>query len=369
MGITTIPNFVERDPAVIMAEAKSQLEELLGRELLPAQVEHLLLQFVVYRETLLNNRFNAGMAQMLYQFSTAPIIDYIAALVAVERLPEAFAGCTVCFTLVPGHSAVVIPEGTRVATSDNQVIFEVADDILIPANTNSVTTAVIAESTGKAANGYAPGTVNKILDPLAFVSTVSNITVTGGGSDKETDEALRERIRLAPSQFSTAGSKSSYVYHAKSANAGIIDVSVTSPLPGVVMIVPLAVEDVGGYAQIISNVYDACSPDTVRPLTDTVIVVAPTEKKYTIEVNLTLYSNADATLAESAVARALADYTAGKACKLGLDIVRTHIAQICRIAEVYDVTVVSPSANILVEEDEVPVCGGVKIHITGSSNG
>lgn len=73
-----IPTFVERDPAVIMAESKAKLEELLGRELQPAQVEQLILNFVVFRETLLVNRFNAGMRQMLYQFSTAPILDYIA---------------------------------------------------------------------------------------------------------------------------------------------------------------------------------------------------------------------------------------------------------------------------------------------------
>lgn len=369
MGTTTIPNFVERDPAVIMAEAKAQLEGFLGRELQPAQVEQLLLQFVVYRETLLLNRFNAGMSQMLYQFSTAPVIDYIAALVAVERLPEAYAGCTVRFILVPGHGTVVIPEGTRVATSDSQVIFEVADDIIIASNINSVDVSVIAQNAGKSANGYALGTVNKILDPLAFVSTVSNITVTGGGSDEETDDALRERIRLAPSQFSTAGSTSSYIFHAKSANAGIIDVSVTSPVPGTVMIVPLAGEDTGGYDQLITDVYNACSPDTVRPLTDTVIVVAPNQINYTIDVNLIVYDNYDIAEVTAKVTAALNDYAAEKAAKLGKDIVRLHIGQICRIAEVYDAILTSPANKIEVAEDEVPVCTEIKVTVIGSTNG
>ena len=126
-----IPTFVERDPAVIMAESKAKLEELLGRELQPAQVEQLILNFVVFRETLLVNRFNAGMRQMLYQFSTAPILDYIAGLVAVERLPAASAGCTVRFTLVAGHGSVLIPEGTRVSSSDGLAIFRTIDDAII----------------------------------------------------------------------------------------------------------------------------------------------------------------------------------------------------------------------------------------------
>ena len=83
-----IPTFIERDPEAIQAECKSRLEELLGREIQPAQIEQLILNFIVYRELLLLNRFNAGMRQMLYQFSTAPILDYIAGLVAIERCPR-----------------------------------------------------------------------------------------------------------------------------------------------------------------------------------------------------------------------------------------------------------------------------------------
>lgn len=144
-----IPTFVERDPAVIMAESKAKLEELLGRELQPAQVEQLILNFVVFRETLLVNRFNAGMRQMLYQFSTAPILDYIAGLVAVERLPAASAGCTVRFTLVAGHGSVLIPEGTRVSSSDGLAIFRTIDDAIIAPATMTVELSVLADVAGK----------------------------------------------------------------------------------------------------------------------------------------------------------------------------------------------------------------------------
>lgn len=269
-----IPTFVERDPAVIMTESKAKLEELLGRELQPAQVEQLILNFVVFRETLLVNRFNAGMRQMLYQFSTAPILDYIAGLVAVERLPAASAGCTVRFTLVAGHGSVLIPEGTRVSSSDGLAIFRTIDDAIIAPATMTVELSVLADVAGKVGNGYAVGTINKILDPLAFVSTVENIDVTGGGSDVESDAQLRERIKLAPSQYSSAGSRSSYKFYAKSANAMITDVSVSSPVPGSVLIVPLTNEEETP-AQVITDVYNVCNAENVRPLTDTVIVSAP----------------------------------------------------------------------------------------------
>ena len=166
---TNIPSFVQRDPDAIMAEIKTQMEDLLGRELQPGQVEQLILQIIGFREVLLLERFNAGMAQLLYQFSTAPMLDYVAALLAVERLTAANAGCMVEFTLVPGHGSVVIPIGTRVATANGQVIFATVDDLIIAPEEMTVEMMVTAQDPGKAGNGHPPGTVTKILDPYAFV--------------------------------------------------------------------------------------------------------------------------------------------------------------------------------------------------------
>lgn len=365
---TEIPVFVERDPDVIMTECKAKLQELLGRELQPAQVEQLMLQFIVYREVLLTNRFNAGMSQMLYQFSQAPVLDYIAGLVAVDRLPAAYAGCTVRFDLVEGHGTVLIPEGTRVASTDNSVVFRTVDDIAVQENVHVVEVNALADTAGKEGNGYAPGKINKILDPLAFVSTVANIDTTGGGSDVETDEQLRERIKLAPSQYSSAGSRSSYKFYAKSANALITDISITSPTPGTVMIVPLTdVDDTP--EQIVSDVYAACSPEDVRPLTDTVIVSAPTRENYTIQVDIELYEDIDANSAKTAIFEALEMYASEKRTKLGQDIIRSHIAQICRTAAVYDVSVVLPAENIAITDAAFASCTGITVNITGFNRG
>jgi phage-related baseplate assembly protein len=363
-----IPIFVERDPAVIMAESKAMLEDLLGRELQPAQVEQLMLQFVVYREVLLLERFNAGMMQMLYQFSKAPALDYIAGLVAVERLPAARAGCTVRFTLVDGHGQVLIPEGTRVSTVDGVAIFAVTDDIVIPPAVNSVDVSAIAEIPGKGGNGYAPGKVNVILDPLAFVATVANLDTTGGGSDVETDEQLRERIKLAPSQYSSAGSRQSYLFYSKSANALITDVSVSSPIPGTVLIVPLT-SATDTPQQVIDDIYRVCSAENVRPLTDTVIVSAPVSVDYAIDVDLILYDDVDADSVNTAVNAALTAYARQKCERLGQDIIKSHIAQVCRTGQVYDVIVNTPDENIIIGDGEFANCTGITVNITGFNRG
>lgn len=362
------PTFVERDPEIIQAECKAKLEELLGREIQPAQVEQLILNFVTYRELLLLNRFNAGMRQMLYQFSTAPVLDYIASLVAIERLPAARAGCTVQFTLVEGHGTVLIPEGTRISSIDGAAIFKTDADIVVEPQANTVNVTALADIAGKGSNGYVPGAINKILDPLAFVALVENIDTTGGGSDVESDEQLRERIKLAPSQYSSAGSRSSYLFYAKSANALITDVSVSSPVPGTVLIVPLTEADTTP-AQVLDDIYNVCSAENVRPLTDTVIAAAPIRKDYNIAVDIVLYEGADAATEQAAIIGVLEEYTKEKRAKLGLDIIRSHIAQKCRLANVYDVAVVAPAENLIITEEQFPHCTGITVTITGFNRG
>ena len=118
-----------------------------------AQFEQLLLNIVVFAEVRILNRFNAGMAQMLYQFSTAPVLDYIAGLVAVERLPASSAGCTVRFTLVEGHGTVLIPEGTRVSSSDGVVIFRTTEDVIVESDTLTVDVQAQADTPGEVGNG------------------------------------------------------------------------------------------------------------------------------------------------------------------------------------------------------------------------
>jgi len=361
-----IPSFVNRNPDIVMSEIKSQMEAMLGRQLQPAQLEQLILQIIGYREILLLERFNAGMAQLLYQFSHAPVLDYIAALVAVERLPASHAGCVIQFTLVPGHGNVVIPGGTRVATQDG-IIFATTEDLIISASDDVMDVVATAQVAGKAANGIEPGKISLILDPLAFVSAAANITVPGGGGDTETDESLRERIKLAPTQYSTAGSRASYTFHAKSANPSIIDVSVSSPIPGTVFIVPLL--ESGTYDQVIQDIYNTCSAETVRPLTDTVIVSEPSEINYTIEVDLIVYEGVDITAAQTDVLRILQEFSTQRSRRLGADIIKSHIIQACRIPQVYDVAVTEPMSNIIVDFDQVPICTGIIVGVSGVNYG
>lgn len=75
------------------------------------------------------------------------------------------------------------------------------------------------------------GELKDLVDPVAYVASVSNITMTAGGAEIETDTELTERIYQATAGYSVAGPKDAYIYHAKRARADVDDVIVYSPAP------------------------------------------------------------------------------------------------------------------------------------------
>lgn len=347
-------------------------ENRVGRRLEPAQVERLIIDALAYRELLLRNQVQEAAKQNLLAFAAYPMIDYLGELLGVTRLPASAASTTIQFTLVAGHADLTIPQGLRVASTDGRAIFETVQPVTVLAAVNTVTVEAICQSAGVIGNEYAIGTVSDILDPQAYLTAATNTTVTAGGSDEETDEELRERIRLAPSAFSTAGSKGAYKFHAKSAHPSIIDVAVVGPptFPaGEVHIFPLVSGGVTTPTEVLDAVEAACSADKVRPLTDTVVVASPTKTDFAINVALTLYTGADATAIASAVTANLEAFRDGRKGLLGQDIIRAQIIQKCAVEGVYNVNVVSPASDLIIAETAFGNCTSITVTISGYNNG
>ena len=105
----------------------------------------------------------------------------------------------------------------------------------------------------------------------------------------EDDETFRARIQLAPKSFSVAGPTGAYVFHAKSADGQVLDVSATCPEPGTVLISVLARYGDGTPDQaLLGKVMAAVSADDVRPLSDRVLVKAAQILPY--EIRATVYT-------------------------------------------------------------------------------
>lgn len=249
--------------------------------------------------------------QSLLKYSYGDFLDNIALLKGVTRNPATAAVATIRFTLsAVRESATGIPQGTRVATLSG-IYFATDAYAEVPAGGTTVEVTATCTETGDAGNNIAAGELKTIVDPVPYVASAVNISESNGGADVESDDDLAARIYLAPSAYSTAGPEDSYKYLAQQYNAAIGDVKATSTQQaGQVDIVFIMADGSTPDAATIAGLKAYLSDETVRPMTDTVTVAAPTEVSYTIE--LTYYINrsdsAQAVTIQSAVQQAVADY-------------------------------------------------------------
>lgn len=186
--------------------------------------------------------------------------------------------------------------------------------------------------------------------------------------DDETDDQLRERIKLAPEAFTTAGSRGSYIYHAKSASADIVDVSVISPSPGIVNIYPLSVDGLPGQS-LLDAVYTTCNAEDVRPLTDYVQVLQPVATDYSIAVTIETYQWPDQALVQRQVQDALAALAMPSSGMLGKDITTSSIVAAATVSGVYRVTVTSPVADVIIPPEGYANCSGITVTMGVPVNG
>lgn len=368
----TEPIFIETDGPQIVADLVNAYQGITGKVLQPAQPERLLINSFAYRELLLREQVQLAALQNLVSFASAPMIDYLGELVGVTRLSAASAACTMQFTLIAGHTGVVIPEGTRIASGDGKVLFVIAENTAVAPGVTTSLIPAYSQQVGIIGNDYPIGEINELLDPLPFVTEVSNLEETSGGADAENDEALRARIKLAPEAFSTAGSEGAYKFHAKSASSAVLDVAVIGPPavdPGTVVIYPLT-DTIPTPAPILALVEAACNAEKVRPLTDTVTVLSPTAVSYSLNIELTCYTDANTVEIDNTVTQALQAFAAERRTQIGLDIILSQITGLCMVPGVYDVNIVSPSADVTLTAVQVSVLSGsVTVAITGLSNG
>jgi len=343
------------DPNLILSDMISAFQAAAGRTLQPAQVERLLINLYAYRESLVRNAIQYAGQQNLLAYAIFPMIDYLGQLLGVARLPAQSATTMLQFSLANALTvAYTIPAGTQAGTSDGQYAFATNEAITISAGALVGTAQASATVPGAGANGYLAGQVNVQLSPSALVGSVTNTTVTAGGSAPETDDHLRARIQAAPNQFSVAGPEGAYRFFALGANPSIVDAQVVSPAPGQVSVYaligpitqqPAAAPNSAGIAgpTLLNSVLTALSSDSVRPLTDSVNALAVSEVDYQIDAVITLYADADPAATMAAANLAAQNFAIALASRIQRDIVPSQIIEALSVPGVYQVGLTSPA--------------------------
>lgn len=342
-------NFVETDAQQIIDDIISGYQEIAGRTLGqadPVRLYLLTLAYIIINQRNLINE--SGKSNLLY-YAQGDFLDHIALSRDVTRLEATASLTTLRFTLSGAQlTNIGIPQGTR-ATADNKLYWRTTAPATIVAGQLYVDVPAEAMTSGVAANGLAIGTITRIVDPIPYVQAVTNTTLTSGGRDRESDEALRLRIFEAPQAFSIAGPELAYVFWARTASVAISDVAAYSPTPGVVEIRPLLQDGQIPGQDILDAVDAVLSPKTIRPLTDKVNVLAPETASY--DLNFTYFIRANDGTSEAIIIdrvnQAVTDYRAWQRAKLGRDINPDELITLVKQAGAKRLAIVSPTYTVL----------------------
>jgi phage-related baseplate assembly protein len=361
------PEFISRDVDLIIREMIAQYELSTGKVLQPAHVERLLMDAFAYREGLVRQAVQDAALQNLVEFSSAPVLDYLGDLVGVKRLPAEAAKVKLTFT-ISSLGYRIIPAGTRATSSDGRIVFQTLEETIAD-NVSSIQIECVCTQAGVIGNGLTAGTINKMLDTFAFVSAVTNAETSAGGADTETDDALRERIKLAPASFSNAGSRGAYVFWARTADPSIVDVYVTSLTPGTVNVYPLLAGGQIPNSTILAKVSAVLNAEKIRPLTDTVVVTAPTKIDTSIELDVVTLTGYDWDDVQARIIAALNAYRDKKRSKLGQDITESQIFAAAQVEGVYKLSWPSPWSDIEADANEFVNITDVTLNNDGSVDG
>lgn len=300
-----------------------------------------------------------GAKMNFLKYAEKGYLDNLAMFKQLERKSASKATVNLQFELSAVQTSVVgIPGGTRVKT-DGSAYFVTDYYIEIPAGQLTKTVTATAYESGTAYNSIPIGAIKNIVDPVSYVKSVTNLTESTGGADIESDDELTKRIYEINPSLSVAGPQSAYVYHAKQARADIGDVKVYSPSATNVTVVFLLKNGSLPNSTDLQDMKNYLASAEIRPLTDNVDALAPTEKSYSINLKYfvnQIDSNKLISI-QSNVATALAEYQSWQR-KIGRDINPSKIYQLLMNAGVKRVEITSPT-KIVLSAYEVPKCTSV----------
>lgn len=326
--------FVETDTESIennLIQIYEEMKQKSGNKnykVYPASPEKLFISYmaaiIVQQRVLINQAAKMNVPR----WATGEYLDSIAELFKdAQRLPASPARATFrCYISEEQQQSIIIPKGTRV-TFDGDIVFATEYDLEIKKGELYADVEAVCETAGTIGNDLAPGQVKEIIDVYDYFQKIENITRTSGGTDQETDEDFRERMREDMEAYSTAGPANGYIYFAKSVSAAVSDVAVDSPEPGIVDVRILLKNGEKPTETILKNIEAELNAETIRPLTDIVKVSVPNTVEFDIDLTFWIDETnmANAKVIEEKARTAVNEFIAWQTEKMGRDINQSNL--------------------------------------------
>lgn len=212
------------------------------------------------------------------------------------------------------------------------------------------------------------------LDQLAANYNVERLTIAPGDPSAvppvqptlESDEDLRLRAQRAFEGLSVAGPRGAYVFHALSADGRVADATAISPAPCEALVTVLSrLGDGTADQDLIDTVTAALSAEDVRPVGDRLTVQSASIVGYSVEAVLYLYPGPEQEPILAAAQAALDAYVSTQR-RLGRDIRLSAVYAALHVEGVQRVELVSPAADVVLDETQAAHCTGTNVSIGGS---
>jgi len=403
IDLSTLPAPVVVEPVSFEAIVTAMITDLVSRDstftaLVESDPAYKIIEVCAYRETLLRQRANEAARAVMLAYALDSDLDNLGALLGVKRsgtsavLSIGSGNAGMVFTTVAGGSAgnaislainAPLAANTPFAVSITNTSAGIQIVITLASNSSGiVTTTALQLAQGFNFSTAGATVVAAYTGDGTGVMSVAPIATFAGGID-ETDAAFRQRIQLSLDGFSSAGPKGAYRFFALGV-PGVGDVGIQGPeddptnIPaGTVVVAVLgaigdgtladpnpATAGESGESPILAAVRLAVNADSVRPLTDTVVVKAAAIINYAITATINTYPGPDPTTVVSA-ALAAANAYAIASHKLGRSVTRSGIIAALFQSGAQNVTLTSPAADIAITQAQAPYCTGVSVTFGG----
>lgn len=212
------------------------------------------------------------------------------------------------------------------------------------------------------------------LENLAANFNVQRLIITPEDMSKipplpavmESDEKLRLRTQQAFDKLSVAGPESAYKKFAYDADGRVADVSVISPNPAYITVSILQADSETGVAaqELINIVSEALNAEEVRPIGDRVTVQSAAITRYNIQAKLYISKEPEAATLLEQVRQNLYDY-AYQRNRIGKSIRLSALYSALHIAGVSRVELISPTADIVINDQQAAFCAEINVSIGG----
>lgn len=365
--------FTETNSMKIYDDILDNVMDYVSEPLYPGDERRIYTEAIIQVLVSLYNTLNDVAKQRMLQYARGEVLDAIGDMEDTPRLQPDPAHDTIRFyTSETLGQNILIPAGTRV-TAEGEIYFATDKNVVLQAGTNYVDTEAYCQTPGSDYNNISAGTLNVLVDVIPYISSVSNLYGTTGGDDGEPydeagDDHYRERIRLSKASYSVAGPVEAYKYFALSASPDISDILVDSPEGNVIDIYVLMNGGALPTDEILEEVENIVGASDVRPMTDKVTALAPTQISYDIEIKYytTLDNEAEAIQVVEADGGAIDQYNEWQTSALGRDINPDYLRRFILAPEngstaIERIDVVSPVFKNLTNKQVAKYSGSVKI--------